>query len=188
MRDQLDRVAASLADLNRTQLIARLLPGLPRDEVARRLEQAGVAPATCLVELYSWRGGTRVEPGTPLDDVQFFPGFYFLSLDDAIADYRAFRDDARWNPEWFPIFANGGGDFYAVVVNEEKCPVVGFIIDEDEQSIEYESLDAMIATLAEDFAEGAFFVDDRGYLEMDSRRHGEIARAHNPTVALWDEA
>ncbi|HET7047734.1 MAG TPA: SMI1/KNR4 family protein [Solirubrobacteraceae bacterium] len=187
MRDELDRVAGALAALDRRELLDRLLPGLPKDEVVRRLEQA-VAPPPCLVELYSWRAGTRAGPDTKLGDIAFFPGFYLLSVDDAIVDYLAFRDHPRWNPDWFPIFANGGGDFYAAVLSDDKCPIVGFMIDEDEQPIEYETLEAMIATLADCFDQGAFFVDDRGYLQMDSARHGEIARAHNPTVALWAAA
>jgi hypothetical protein len=69
--------------------------------------------------------------------------------------------------------------------HDDKCPIVGFMIDEDEQPIEYESLETMVATLADCFDQGAFFVDDRGHLSMDSGRHREIARAHNPTVAIW---
>jgi hypothetical protein len=89
---------------------------------------------------------------------------------------------------WLPVFANGGGDFYVVDFSsgsDLEHPVVGFMLDEAEHPIEYESLPAMIATIAECFEEGAFFVDDRGYLEVDDGRHVEIARRNNPRLAIW---
>lgn len=42
------------------------------------------------------------------------PGFYLLSLQEAIASYKVFVSDARWRTGWFSVFADGGGDFYVV--------------------------------------------------------------------------
>lgn len=138
-----------------------------------------------LEDLYSWRNGTRVEAGSDLDSVQFFPGFYLLSLDDALENYEGFRRDSRWDSAWLPVFANGGGDFYAVNTAEGSGPIIGFIIDQSEHPVEYEGLGAMLETLADCFTEGVCFVDDRGYLEMDDRRHAAIARRHNANLTLW---
>jgi hypothetical protein len=185
MEQSLERIAAALARLGRTEVLRRLLPGVPVETIFERLRAVGLEPSDGLLELYSWRGGTRVDPGMPLDDVHFFPGFWFLSLEDAIADYAAFREDPRWNPSWLPVFANGGGDFYAVWLHGGAESVVGFLIDHSEHPVEYEDLSAMCRTLADCFDEGAFFRDERGYLEMDDMRHAEIARRNNPNVALW---
>lgn len=187
MIEQLDRIYAQLERLGRDEVIRRLQPALTPDEIQRRLADIGLVAPQDVIELYSWHNGTRVEPGTYLDSVHFFPGFSFLSLDDAVRHYVAFRDDERWDRGWLPIFANGGGDFYAVVACS-PFPVVGFLIDQREHPVEYESLDAMVSTLSESFDQGAFFVDQRGYLESDDRRHAEIARRNNPSVALWSEA
>jgi hypothetical protein len=184
MIDQLDRIRDRLSSMGRDQTVARLLPPLAPDEIIRRFDVAGLPAPASLVELYSWRNGTHVQPGTNLDDVHFFPGFWFLSLDDALQNYAAFRSDNRWDPRWLPVFANGGGDFYAAVL-EEPTPVVGFVLNEADHPIEYESLEAMIATLDEAFRDGAHFVDDRGFLEVDDQRYAEIARRHNPGVGIW---
>lgn len=185
MHLSLERIVAALARLGRTEVLRRLMPGIAAETIRQRLSEIGLEPTDGLVTLYSWRGGTRVEAGAPLDDVHFFPGFWFLSLDDAIADYLAFRTDPRWNPAWFPIFANGGGDFYAVWIQDGAEPVVGFLIDELEHPVEYQDLRAMCETLADCFDESVFFSDERGYLEMDDARHAEIARRHNPDVDFW---
>jgi cell wall assembly regulator SMI1 len=181
----LERIEAALRALGRTEALRRLLPGVRPETVRERLGEVGLDACRDLLELYAWHGGTRVDASTTLDDVHMFPGFYLLALDDALANYVAFRDDARWNRDWFPAFANGGGDFYAVWLKDGAGAVVGFLIDQPEQPVEYESLATMFATLADCYDEGVFFVDDRGYLEMDDARHIDIARRHNPGVALW---
>lgn len=144
-----------------------------------------------VVDLYDWRGGTLAAPGTPLDDIHFFPGFYLLELEDAIRDYVGFRDDPRWRPDWLPVFANGGGDFYVADLASARsgaAPMIGFMVGGPEHLVEYESLRGMIATIAECYEKGAYFVDDRGYLEVDDQLHATIARRHNPSVELWSGA
>jgi len=61
------------------------------------------------------------------------------------------------------------------------------MLGERTHPVEYESLTAMIATIADSFEEEAFFVDRRGYLEADDARQIEIARRHNPTLSIYDE-
>lgn len=185
MQDCFDRITAALARLGRNEVLKRLLPGISPEVVRERFRDIGVSAGDPLVALYSWCGGTAVEAGTPLEDVQFFPGFWFLSFDDAIANYLAFRDDSRWSRSWFPVFANGGGDFYAVWTERPAQPVVGFLIDQAEHPVEYTSLATMCITLAECFDQGVFYVDERGFLEMDDARHADIARRNNPGLEVW---
>lgn len=51
--------------------------------------------------------------------------------------------------------------------------------------MEFESLPAMLRTLAASFDEGVFFVDDHGYLEMDDHAFAALAARMNPMVAWW---
>jgi len=162
--------------------------GLSEEEIERSFKRAGLEPTKELVELYKWRNGTPVEEGTMLDDVQIIPGYHFLSLKDAISSYLAMKDDNRWNPSWFPVFANGGGDFYAVDLSQsdgESAPIVGFILGEIEQEIEYQSLTTMLLTFSECFEKGVVFKTEDGYLEMDDDQQAEIAMRNNPEVEFW---
>lgn len=174
--------------LGRKVLLARLSPGHSLSHTDGRLAELGLAGSGELTKLYAWRDGTAVSPGVPIDDVHFLPGYYFLSLEDAIANWLAFRDDDRWNPAWLPIFASGGGDFYAVdcsAGDQAVSPVVGFLLDEPEHPVEYESVTAMMATIADCFREGAFFVDRDGCLDMEDEEHAQIAAKHNPGLSIW---
>jgi hypothetical protein len=86
----------------------------------------------------------------------------------------------QWKPGWFPVFADGGGDFYAVVCGGAGVGrVIGFMGGEPEQEVEYASLGAMLATLAECFVRGAFHVK-RGTFGIDNDKHRVIAKNHNP--------
>jgi len=162
--------------------------GLSEGEIDAALKQVGLESTKELVEVYKWRNGTPVEEGTLLDDVQIIPGYHYLSLKDSISCYLAMKDDSRWNPSWFPVFTNGGGDFYAVdlsLSDSNSAPVVGFILGELEQEVEYQSLTTMLHTFCDCYENNVVFRTEDGYLEMDDDKQAEIALKHNPEVEFW---
>lgn len=162
--------------------------GLSIEKIEGSFKKIGLEPTSELIQLYQWRNGTTVEKGTMLDNVQIIPGYHFLSLTDAINSYLAMKDDNRWNPSWFPFFANGGGDFYAVDLSQSdgySAPIIGYILGEDEQEVEYQNLTTMLLTFSECFEKGVVFKAEEGYLEMDDERQSEIATKNNPEVAFW---
>lgn len=152
------------------------------------MADCGLSSAEELEALYGWHDGSEASRASSLDDLHVFPGFYFLSLDDAVANYLAFVDDARWASGWFPLFANGGGDFYVLeTTGNDGGSVRHFRIDEREHPIEFESLGAMLRTLAEAFEQGVFYVDDHGCLEMDDLKFALLAAQINLTVPWWND-
>ena len=89
-----------------------------------------------------------------------------------------------------PVFANGGGDFYAVVCDDARDDygsVVHFRIDDSEHPIEFGSLRAMLETLAAAFVRGVFYIDRSAYLEMDDMQFAALAATMNDDVAYWSE-
>lgn len=101
MKETLERIQQSLAELDRSVLHDRLQPGLSTEAVRVRLKEAG----------------------------------------------------------------------YAVSICDAERPVIGFRVYDADQPIEYASLRAMCETIADCFEQGAFFVDSRGYLELDDDKH-----------------
>lgn len=183
----LSRIEAGLKGLERRALLAALRPGLSPDEVGRLLKAAGLPIDAPVEALYAWRDGTQTA-GVTLDDIHVFPGFYLLCLEDAIANYRAFVGDPRWNPGWLPLFANGGGDFYLVDLGGQPSGSVRhFRIEEVEHPVEFRSLPDMASTLAAAFERRIFFVDPDGYLEMDDLRFAALAAELNPGVPWWSD-
>ncbi len=123
-----------------------------------------------------------------MDDKHFFPGFIFLALDDAIDTYTSISEDYRWMPDWFPVFGNGGGDFYAVICDpssKDFGAVVGFIVGETEQPLEFESIYTMLETILDCFSGGVYYVSDQGFLEADDLSAVLIAKKHNPNLEIY---
>jgi len=183
----LDRIAINLAQSNRA-VAQKLQPGLTPGEIAARAATLPFALTNEIQALYQWRNGTLVVEGDLLGQVYFFPGFYLLSLDEAVQTYAERKGSRQWRPYWFPVFADGGGDFYVVPCapkRREAAEVIGFIHGEPEQAVEYESLASMMQTLDACYAQRAFFVDDDGELEVDDNKHQKIAHQFNPQVEEW---
>ena len=82
-----------------------------------------------------------------------------MSLEESIQTYQELRKASTWNQCWFPIFASGGGDFYAMnLASEGQGQIIGFYVFEEE-----------------------------GHLDMDYRKHAEIAHELNPDLKIWLE-
>lgn len=184
----LAKLEAALARLDRRRLLQALRPGVSAGKVQQLLGAVGLPSNAELETLYSWRDGTSTDGVAAVDDIHMFPGFYLLSIEDAIANYRAFETDRRWSSGWLPVFANGGGDFYVVdLASQDGSPVRHFRIDESEHPIEFSSINDMLSTLTQAFERGIFFVDADGYLEMDDLVFGKLAAELNPSIIWWTE-
>lgn len=178
----------ALSRLGREALLQSLQIGLSADAVRSKLASAGLSCTPELEAVYGWRNGTASDSPASLDDIQLFPGFHLLSLEDAVTNYRALVVDDRWTTGWLPVFANGGGDFYVVDLSPTGAGAVRhFWIDEAEHPIEFSSLSAMMATLAQGFARGIVCLDPNGYLERDDMVFGRLATDMNPDIAYWRE-
>ncbi|WP_425310759.1 hypothetical protein AADG42_18935 [Ammonicoccus fulvus] len=153
----------------------------------RQIMAAGLPHNMEVETLYVWRDGTQTA-GATLDDLHLFPGFYLLSLEDVLANYRSFVTDPRWNHGWLPLFTDGAGDFYLVELGGRSSGWVRrFRIDEAEHPVEFRSLTDMVVTLAAAFDRGVFFIDSDGYLEMNDLRFGKLAAELNPAVHWWTD-
>ena len=185
--DALASIERGLDRLGRHALLRALRPGVSVGQTRDLLSSAGLPSSEQVETVYEWRDGTDTSGGS-LDDIHVFPGFYFLSAEDAVANYRAFVADPRWSPGWLPLFANGGGDFYVVDLGSDVPDLIRhFRIDESEHPLEFESLAAMLSTLAAGFDRSVFFVDSNGYLEMDDLAFASLAAELNPRVPWWTE-
>lgn len=112
-------IEIGLERLGRHVLLGALRPELDANRTQLLLRGCDLPGSGQVESLYSWRDGTEIAGMRTLDDIHLFPGFYLLSLEDAVDNYRAFVSDQRWTRGWLPIFANGGGDFYVTDLSGE---------------------------------------------------------------------
>ena len=183
----LNEIEESIQQLNHP-CVDHLNPGITSLKIQELFEEIPLQPNQDLHALYAWRNGSKDSEGVTLGEQAFFPGFYLMSLEESIQTYQELRETSTWNQCWFPIFANGGGDFYAVnLAIEAQGEIIGYYIYEEEPQIEYNSLESMLQTFNECYKQGIIFQNEQGYLDMDYREHAEVAHEINPDLKMWLE-
>ena len=178
-------IDGALAHHGRAVLLDLLRPGISAGLVRDSLSSVGLHFNHEVESLFGWHDG--VADGGTIGEVSLFPGFFLLSLEHALADYRTFISDDRWQDGWFPFLADGGGDFYIVDLGASgETKVRRFRSDADETPVEFLSLGSMIQTIAEAFDEGVIYVDADGWLEWDPHGFATVAGRVNPGVQWWN--
>ena len=168
--------------------VDHLNPGISSQQIQELFEEIPLQLTQDLRALYTWRNGSEDSEGITLGELAFFPGFYLMSLEESIQTYLELRETDAWGKSWFPIFASGGGDFYAMnLAPEAQGQILGFYVFEEEGQVEYRSLKSMLATLKACYEQGIIFRNEQGYLDMDYRKHAEIAHDINPDLKIWLE-
>lgn len=161
---------------------SRRRTGLRPESIKKAMQNQGLDAPDELIALYAYCDGTSTQEGEILGEIQLFPGFYWMSLDDALATYRGVSKSVEWGGSWLPIFANGGGDFYAVVCDSDSPyfgEIVGFVLGEPGQIIEFKNIVSLLETIERSFADGVFFISEGG-LKADYPRMRTIAREIQP--------
>lgn len=183
----LNEIEKSLQQLDHP-CVDHLNPGISSLKIQELFEEIPLQPTQDLRALYTWRNGSEDSEGITLGELAFFPGFYLMSLEESIQTYLELRETDAWDKSWFPIFASGGGDFYAMnLAPQAQGQILGFYVFEEEAQVEYRSLKSMLATLKACYEQGIIFRNEQGYLDMDYRKHAEIAHDINPEVKIWLE-
>lgn len=183
----LNEIEKCLQKLNHS-CVDHLNPGISSQQIQELFEKIPLQPTQDLRALYTWRNGSKDCEGITLGELAFFPGFYLMSLEESIQTYLELRARDAWDKSWFPIFASGGGDFYAMnLAPEAQGQILGIYVFEEEAEVEYRSLKSMLATLKACYEQGIIFRNEQGYLDMDYRKHAEIAHDINPDLKIWIE-
>jgi hypothetical protein len=179
----LEAIEQGLLHLGLSQTVGSLLPGVSADVVRDELAEVGLRSSTELEQWFAWHNGIS----TPtIGSMWICPGYFPSSLERIVANQRALVTDGRWSPQWLPLMEDGGGYFYVIDQSVGTWPIRLFRNDWVEHVVEYVSLGALAATLADAYREQVFNVDAEGFLSKDAERYAAVARRHNPGVAWWD--
>ena len=183
----LNEIEKSLQQLDHP-CVDHLNPGISSQQIQELFEKIPLQPTQDLRALYTWRNGSEDSEGITLGELAFFPGFYLMSLEESVQTYLELIETDTWDQSLFPIFASGGGDFYAMILAPEaQGQILGFYVFEEEAQVEYRSLKSMLTTFKVCYDQGIIFRNEQGYLDMDYRKHAEVAYEINPDVKIWQE-
>jgi cell wall assembly regulator SMI1 len=168
-------------------------PGLSTRAIDAKLNGASIALPGEVRDYFGWGNGLRSDRDA---DYELFPGGSVLSLDEAIAAYRQSLELAArlaqssglnasffWDARWFPLFHDGAGDYHVTLAGAPSPPTAPLYLvvkdDREATTIAYDSLTALLRTVAACFQAGAYRIID-GVIAEDRARSAEIVRAHNP--------
>jgi len=159
------------------------------NELLNRLHIQNDALAT----FYGWRNGIMNMADGLIGEMELFPNGIILSLEESENIYTLYTQDQVWEKIFFPIFTNGGGDYFLYDV-DDKSPTYEMIflyapsllLDEKPQTI-YDSLESLIETQIQCLNNDAYNFDSKGIDNIDYDLLYDISAKCNPKSKYWDE-
>jgi len=187
---KLDSVFAQMK-ISKRPVVNYLQPGLSREYLLNATNELPDTFPDELVEMYLWKNGTHISSELITDQVCFFPGYYFLSIEDALYEYTQLIsisncpdiiEDIKWNKYWFPVFSNAAGDFYSVCLgdvynksNVLKC----FSYDLPFGQEAFATLSALMKTVYDCYREDIFYLGEDNLLKMNRKEFNRIRMQNN---------
>lgn len=166
--ERLEEVTRRLSDLGRP-IADQLLPGASAPE----LDAAGALPME-VRDWFGWRNGVAELPGQTQGDVSLIPGYWPVSLAEAINMKGPYEGDPVLGNSWIPLLASGGGDIYAAVWAGDSVPTVAGVLLGEPTEIEFPDIETMLELFLACFDQGAYFVGEGGFLVANPDRYEEI--------------
>lgn len=129
-------------------------------------------------EIYSSCNGTVRE----IEEQEFFdflPGYRLMQIDEITELGEAFSC-----PDFdtiIPFLADYSGSYYAYADGQ----IV--LITDGDIDVLHASADDFRKTIIAFYDEGAYFLDEDGYLDYDLDKESEIAEKYNPEISYWRE-
>ncbi|MGB3756978.1 MAG: SMI1/KNR4 family protein [Rivularia sp. (in: cyanobacteria)] len=202
LTNALDRISNWMQQY-RPEFVSLLQVGLKAEQIDDKLKDLPFKLDEQFYELYGWHNGSGGY-GLKINQVEFFPGYLYYSLEEAIGKYKEFmeiennvrifykdkktesskesRSFEEWSSYWFPIFHDDGQCYFAIFSenSEDKVPIGLYDPEWTEPEIIYDDLTAMILTVAECYESGAYYINEEGFLEEDELKVAQIIRKYNP--------
>lgn len=166
--DRLDGLARYLRELGRP-VVDLLRPGA----AAADLDEAGIRSQD-VRDWFGWRNGVVEAPGQTQGDVSVIPGYWPVSVEEALKLKPSYHGDPTLGDTWIPLLTSGGGDIYAAVWKGGSQPAVAGVLIGEPTEIEFPTIEVMLDVFLACFERRAYFVGERGYLEEDPSSYEEI--------------
>ena len=187
--EQAERILAWHRDRDR-EVARRLRPGLTKRQIEAVEGRLGWNFPEEVFEFYGWCNGVEELGHERFDDLCFYPGFAPLALEEAAEEITQWLKLApgMWREGWLPVFgdvSDGRDVVDCRKIEGRSAPVFFFMGEHPEDEPKCLSLAALLETLAECFAKGAFLIDDRGFLDERWDEYHAIGRRLNPRMLYW---
>ena len=159
----------------------------PIDAIVASLDGVGIIKAPSIVELYSNFGGFNIVEGALSEEFWIYSSFCLDTLENSLLNYKCLIDSAEWHVGNFPLFSNGGGDFYSIVTSLESkfFGYISYFMLGEEEYIAYSSLENFLSVINKCYDQGICYSDAGGYLETDHLKALLVAADMNSNLTRY---
>ncbi len=175
-------------------VVQLLRPGLSASTIDSLPEDLPIKLPDEIKQLYEWRNGVTEISKRRIEELCLFPNFYFPSLELALDEFRGWEElfkvnppECLWRMEWFPIFMDVGGRYYAIHCDSQSAHcggIVEFSADYGGELV-FADLSKMVVSLTECYRQGVYFVGSNGRLTYDDKKSLPLFKALNPEIPAW---
>ena len=170
----------------------KLQVGLDFDEIDSLLKPEGINNAELRL-LYKWRNGIKDLQNYTIDELELFPEGIMLSLSGSLSHYEIYTQVEKiWDKSLFPIFTNGGGDYFLLdIESESKTEGMVFLyapslLLSDSPVTIYDSIENLIDTVLECFKHHAYKLsNEKNIVIVDYDLRQKISKNKNPESIYW---
>jgi hypothetical protein len=168
--------------------------GVNETTLSELLESLQFELPDSIKNIYKWQNGTEDIENKTIGESSFFPGYIFLSLEDAKSIYLDSMQFEGWDRKYFPVFSSGGGDF--LLVNCDRSDLdfekLFFYCPSDTHMMNgiasiYDNIDSFFKTIYQCLENGGVEVNkDDGFVDIkDYNIMLKISYQNNPLSEYW---
>jgi len=195
LTESLEKIENWLETYN--QPAARSLnPGLTREQIQQVFKVLPFTPVEELYTFYSWHNGQGLDI-----DVNFIPGYDFLSLEYAVKEYRMVRKISKdlekllgtasekkdlWPVYFFPFISLQGDSFGVLCGGPKPGSVLELFIEDPDPLVAYPGIASFMQEIAEGFETGAYYITDEGDLETNEEKKQIVFLKYHPALTPYE--
>ena len=170
--------------------------GFNEEKFIYPLKKSKLEPRQDLSDLYSWKTGVSGERILTSFDFEYklFSFGNFIAYTDSFSLYALdVVTNKKFTKKYFPIvYANIVEDPMLINLSKKSkdfgriyyyCPKVTLSAD---PVIVYDSLESCIETILECYRQGAYFIDEKGFLNEIDDKEKEISKKINKKTEFWN--
>jgi len=166
-----------------------LQDGLSPIEIDQMLGGLDINLPEDIYRFYAFHNGLKEISGFSIGQMTLFNKGIFMSFEKCLAEYQYLKND-RLLKKKLPIFDSGAGDFLLIDCDENSETYNRFLIYAPDLLILkpiaiYDSLNTLLLSVIRCFAEGIYYFDDDGFLEIDFDQERFVCGQLNPLSKFW---
>ncbi len=165
--------------------------GISREEIFKVGYELGIQFTQDVIDLYTWRNGTKNPNEKRIGEMTLFSNGIFSSIEESKGVYEYYTVKwGIWPKGYFPIFGSGGGDYLLLNLNKDDKTSDMILIYSPPILLSvkpvtiYDSLHNLVDSVIKCYDAGAYYFSNN-MLESGVDLEFKICSENNPKSEYW---